>query len=267
MIPTALVTLFLIPVVLVALVVVAAIAGGSAEDGPDGDQVAGQEPEEVEDAPEPDGAPEEAPGLEADVVPALVGLALPEARVMAVAAGYSLDEVDASGRGRVVWNPDNWVVESQQPDAGTENGDTITVEVSNVMDLDEGPSVQDAATIAGAFGIIFGDRFTDYFVDGDVGFLYFEASDNLTRGMIRRGIESDIAQAIRAAFHEPGSDLDLLHVTASFPLIDQFGNESQGDVYAVTIDRATAGQVNWDNPHAIDWPNVWETRFTHPDFR
>jgi hypothetical protein len=70
-------------------------------------------------------------------VPDLLGMQLDAARE--IAEDFELEEVDASGTGRGVWSPSNWIVEEQDPSAGepVEPGSTVTVQIVNVRDEDE----------------------------------------------------------------------------------------------------------------------------------
>lgn len=90
---------------------------------------------EAEPEPEPEPADDEAPAT----VPDLVGLNLREARSVANDADVELDEIDMTGRDRSVFDPSNWIVESQDPPAGDDiaTGNVVTVEMSNVNDADE----------------------------------------------------------------------------------------------------------------------------------
>lgn len=223
-------------------------------------------------------------------IPDLSGMAIPEARELFDDLPLELDEVDASGENRSVFSAGNWNVSEQDPAAGTsaERRSTVTVRIVNDRDQDdvqaaesdepdaepdETESPQDEpepetgpSTFDDALADVVGDRLDTYSVDGDIGFVHFDAGENLTVGMIRSGIERDFADLVRAAFHEPGSQLALLHLTARLPLTDEFGNETVRDVYGISVDRDTAERINWDNEFSIDWPRVWDTRFLHPVF-
>ncbi len=69
-------------------------------------------------------------------VPKVVDLRLAEARELLQAQGYRVAEEDATGQRRPVLEPQNWVVSSQQPEAGAEapSGTEVVVEVRKPTD-------------------------------------------------------------------------------------------------------------------------------------
>lgn len=263
-----------------ALVVLSIIfgRGGDEEPPPEpDDEVVAQE---EGDEPEPEEAINEVE------VPDLTG-PYADALDLADEADIELRSVDEVGDYQSIWDRNNWEVESQSVDAGerVEPGTEITVTVYRPSDREreqeraeraEAEAQEQAQREAeratwGAeefFADRVGNRDYSWHSEGEgegdsILFVEFEAADALFMGMTRRGLESDMAAAYTFAFHEPGTDAELVFVTATFPLIDQFGNTSQGRVLATELDRETAERINWSDPHAIRWEHVWTENFRH----
>jgi len=71
------------------------------------------------------------------ITPGVVGRRLTEARAAFVAAGFvTIDLVDGSGQGRVVVNPDNWIVQGQYPPAGSPASPAIRAVLTVVKPTD-----------------------------------------------------------------------------------------------------------------------------------
>lgn len=103
-------------------------------------------------------------------------------------------------------------------------------------------------------------------VDGGWGvFVEIHAQDNMTTNMIRRGIERDMVETYEALYTS-GVDVRAATVTAYFPLVDQYGQSSEEAVYKTILDIDEAERVNWDNPHAVDWDQVWTVSLLHQAF-
>jgi hypothetical protein len=227
-------------------------------------------------------------------VPDFVGMALDEARDGAEALDLELDEVDGSGSDRAVFSPANWTVETQDPTSGAEiePGGVVIVSLANDRDRQpesNGPAAQlesedepddeselgdaparEPETAEEVFAASIGDRAYEWFdsidADGNI-FVEFEAADNLTKNMIRSGIERDMVTAFTAAFHEPGTDAQTVFLAATFELVDQYGNSEQSQVWTTELDASEADRINWSDPHAISWDRVWTEVFRHPELR
>lgn len=135
-------------VTLIVIAVFAALGALLDDDEPADERVAVEEPdEEPEPVEEPEPEPEPEPELAS--VPDLVGMTLDQARDLAEEAGVELDEVDAN-RDRTIWNAENWTVETQSPDAGTEAdpGSPVTVEVANEVDDREPTTIEIDASVS-----------------------------------------------------------------------------------------------------------------------
>jgi hypothetical protein len=88
-------------------------------------------------SPAPAPAPASAPSGSATAVPAVVGKRLTDAIAVLIGTGFrDIEPVDASGLGRVVVNPQNWVVRDQSPaaGAGSSSGAHITLKVAKPSD-------------------------------------------------------------------------------------------------------------------------------------
>lgn len=108
-------------------------------------------------------------------------------------------------------------------------------------------------------------------VDGGFGvFVEMNANDNLTSGFIKGGIEQDMTEVYQAVYHS-GQDVRTASVAAYFPMIDQYGQESEDVIYKSILDKSEADKVNWDADEsllAVDiLPGVWQTTFLHPELQ
>jgi hypothetical protein len=99
------------------------------------------------------------------------------------------------------------------------------------------------------------------------GMVTFRADDNLTTGFRKTGIENDMRDAYKAFFN--GTDVKIKEIVldAEFPLVDDFGNESDGSVYVTYLTGRTAKKVNWSEADYLDWTRIWTTTVLHPEFR
>jgi beta-lactam-binding protein with PASTA domain len=76
-------------------------------------------------------------------VPDVTGLRLSDAQARLSAQGYpTVEPIDATGRGRAVLDPTNWIVESQVPAAGSRGalGAAVTLQVRKPTDAAGTPS-------------------------------------------------------------------------------------------------------------------------------
>lgn len=92
----------------------------------------------------------------------------------------------------------------------------------------------------------------------------FNADENFTNNLTRKGIELDMAAFYRLVFT---SDVPVKSATASayFPLVDKYGNESQGEIYSTRMKATVGSQVNWDNSDYLDFSQLWDVLFILPD--
>ncbi|AMQ06523.1 MULTISPECIES: hypothetical protein [Sporosarcina] len=52
-----------------------------------------------------------------------------------------------------------------------------------------------------------------------------------------------------------------------YPLVDQYGNEKDGEVMVFNIERETLDKINWDNFLTDNFPKVVNDYFEHPAFK
>ncbi len=107
-------------------------------------------------------------------------------------------------------------------------------------------------------------------VNGGWGvFTEFNPDDNLTQTLRKGGLESKMAE-IYIALYTSGKDVQTASVAAYFPLVDKYGNESDGVVYKTVLNRKEADKVNWNADKATlrrtILPGVWSATLVHPEF-
>lgn len=73
----------------------------------------------------------------------------------------------------------------------------------------------------------------------------FNADDNLSKGLIKTGIQMKISEILTALFTER-EDIQKATVSALFALQDKYGNPFRGDVYVAEMDAEEAKKVNWN---------------------
>ena len=102
-------------------------------------------------------------------------------------------------------------------------------------------------------------------------FVEYNASNNLTTGLIKTGMESKMSEIYMTLYHQSGLDIRQASVAAYFPLIDQYGNENDEIVYKSLLDKTEADQVNWQADEAMlkvsILPGIWEISILHQEFR
>lgn len=99
----------------------------------------------------------------------------------------------------------------------------------------------------------------------------FKVADNFTNGLIRGGIAMDSFDVARRV-SEADVPYRFLSLVGTFPLIDKYGNESDGKVFSVTFDLNEIRKINWDNfvPTEIEDVEAFSTTglvFLFPDLR
>jgi len=72
----------------------------------------------------------------------------------------------------------------------------------------------------------------------------FNADDNLSKGLIKTGVQMKVSEIITVLFTER-QDIQNVAVFALFPLQDKYGNAFRGDVYIAKMDVNEAKKVNW----------------------
>ncbi len=101
-------------------------------------------------------------------------------------------------------------------------------------------------------------------------FTEFNGDYNLNANMRKGGIQSQMAE-VYIALYTSGKDLQTATVAAYFPLVDQYGNESEGLVLKTSLNKVEAAKVNWSADSSslrrTILPNIWTTMLVHPEFR
>jgi hypothetical protein len=108
-------------------------------------------------------------------------------------------------------------------------------------------------------------------VDGGYGvFVEMNASDNLTKGFIKGGIEETMSE-VYMALYQSGLDVRTATVAAFFPLTDKYGKESEGCVYESALDKTEADKVNWRADETMLMldilPGIWDTTLLNVSLR
>lgn len=97
----------------------------------------------------------------------------------------------------------------------------------------------------------------------------FNASDNLSSKMRKTGMEGKMSEIYISLFTSD-ENIASVEISAYFPLVDKYGNESEGLVYQSELTKEEAGKVNWQTdgptPRLRVLPAIWETEFIHPAF-
>lgn len=101
-------------------------------------------------------------------------------------------------------------------------------------------------------------------------FAEFNGDDNLTANMRKGGIESKMAE-VYIALYTSGKDVQTATVAAYFPLVDKYGNGSEGVVLKTSLNKAEAAKVNWSADNSTlrrsILPDIWTIVLVHPEFR
>lgn len=80
----------------------------------------------------------------------------------------------------------------------------------------------------------------------------FAIADNFSMDDIRFGAKMDTGEVLNLVYHS-GLEFNLLKITGTFILIDEYGNESVANVLNLQYSRETLDKINWDNlPSLID---------------
>ena len=91
----------------------------------------------------------------------------------------------------------------------------------------------------------------------------FNANENLTKGLMRRGIHNDVRDAYEVLYDSP-LQVGYVTIKALLPLTDQFGNESDGVVFISSMDADIAEKVDWENKSLLDLERMGVVDFVHP---
>lgn len=98
----------------------------------------------------------------------------------------------------------------------------------------------------------------------------FNASDNLSTSLRKKGIESDMSE-LYIALYKSGKDIQTTTITAYFPLQDQYGNVNDRAIYQSVLTKEESSKVNWNVDQSSlklsILPGVWDTTLLHPEFK
>lgn len=76
----------------------------------------------------------------------------------------------------------------------------------------------------------------------------FAANDNLSEGLIKIGIQTDIADILKiVSENKENLPYQSLVVASTFSLVDVYGNAEEKNVVIATYTRENLEQINWDN--------------------
>jgi hypothetical protein len=98
----------------------------------------------------------------------------------------------------------------------------------------------------------------------------FNADENLTTNLTKKGIESDMSEAY-TALYTANMNVKQASVAAFFPLRDEYGNDMDGIVYKTLLTSDVADKINWQSEkltlRARIIPGLWETAILNVSFR
>ena len=81
-----------------------------------------------------------------------------------------------------------------------------------------------------------------------------------------QGIQKKMSEVYKALYATEHNVL-IASVSAYFPLMDKYGNTSQGLIYRTLLPRTEASKINWDVDDSVlklqTLPAVWSDSFIH----
>ncbi|UOE93884.1 hypothetical protein [Alkalihalobacillus sp. LMS39] len=106
----------------------------------------------------------------------------------------------------------------------------------------------------------------DYDIDTDASIISvgINASDNLTRNMIRTGVLMDTTNLVQA-IHEVAPEGYDVALEFYFPSVDAYGNEGTMLIANVSFYEETLDKINWDNFLHGNVPTVADHYWQHRD--
>jgi hypothetical protein len=103
--------------------------------------------------------------------------------------------------------------------------------------------------------------------DLDIG---FNAGDNLSNKLIKGSMDSKMSE-VYIALYTRFDNIKTISVSAYFPMVDKYGNESDMAIYMSELTKEVAEKVNWDADETMlklsILPNVWTVHVLHPEFK
>ena len=95
----------------------------------------------------------------------------------------------------------------------------------------------------------------------------FVASDNLTTGMTKRGIENEMMDGFEAVYTS-GLPIKTATMEAQMTLVDSFGNDTPlRPVYGTRMNNDVGSKINWENKLILDKARLWTVYTIHREFR
>lgn len=102
--------------------------------------------------------------------------------------------------------------------------------------------------------------------ENNLWFVQLNADDNLTTKMIRGGILSNSKDVFKRIFKER-NDITGLTLQWVFPLQDLKGNSQDALIATITMSKANAATINWDNVLYDNLPLIADKYTDHPALR
>jgi hypothetical protein len=97
-------------------------------------------------------------------------------------------------------------------------------------------------------------------------YVSYNANDNLASSWISRGFSMDAIDIFEKIFTDY-QEVGLIVIYAYFPLSDKYGNVEDVLVSTITMERATANKINWDNLLTENLPSVADGYSLHQAFK
>lgn len=98
----------------------------------------------------------------------------------------------------------------------------------------------------------------------------FNADDYWTNKDIRVMIERRMSD-VYTALYKSDFDIRSVHIAASFPFTDQYGNPGTDIIYKTSLDKEVADKINWDSdPYVLKFdtlPNLWVENYLSSSFQ
>jgi len=100
-------------------------------------------------------------------------------------------------------------------------------------------------------------------IDGGWGvFVEYNPDEGISNDWTKKGIEVDMAKLYRVIYKNTGKDIRTATIAAYVPMVDKYGNTSDGMAYKTMLDKDVADKVNWsldDSYLGLSiMPNVWD---------
>src|SRR5690606_8891183 len=105
------------------------------------------------------------------------------------------------------------------------------------------------------------DRVHKIEVYGEVANVWLNASENLSNNMTKKGMWIDTFKGLEelAKFEE----LERIAFVWMFPLVDKYGNESDGKIMSIDFTREIIDKINFDNVDFNNAPTIAEDYWEH----